>query len=41
MNTIKALRAQINLLTNRDEMRNLRIINKLKRRIRAIELNEK
>ena len=37
MNTIEALRARINLLTNRDEMRNMRIINKLKRRIRALE----
>ena len=37
MNTIEALRARINFLTNRDEMRNLRIINKLKRRIRVLE----
>lgn len=35
--TVEMLKARINLLMNRDEMGNMRIINKLKRRIRVLE----
>ena len=40
MHTIAALQARINLLSHRDEMMNMKIINKLKRRIRALEAME-
>ena len=36
-NTIDALKNRIQLLQNRDPVTNMRIINKLKRRIRALE----
>ena len=36
-NTIEALKIRIQLLQNRDPVGNMRIINKLKRRVRAIE----
>lgn len=37
MNTIDALKIRINMLQNRDPVGNMRIINKLKRRARAME----
>ena len=37
MNTINALKIRINMLQNRDPVGNMRIINKLKRRVRALE----
>jgi hypothetical protein len=37
MNTIDALKVRINKLQNRDPVGNARIINKLKRRVRAME----
>ena len=37
MNTINALKVRINILQNRDPVGNMRIINKLKRRVRAME----
>ena len=37
MNTINALKVRINMLQNRDPVGNVRIINKLKRRVRAME----
>lgn len=37
MNTINALKVRINMLQNRDPVGNMRIINKLKRRVRAME----
>ena len=37
MNTIEALKNRIQLLQNRDAVMNMRIINKLKRRVRALE----
>lgn len=37
MNTIEALKNRIQLLQNRDPVCNMRIINKLKRRVRALE----
>ena len=36
-NTIEALKVRINILQNRDPVGNTRIINKLKRRVRAME----
>lgn len=36
-NTIDAIKNRIQLLQNRDPIGNMRIINKLKRRVRAIE----
>ena len=36
-NTIEALKIRIQLLQNRDPIGNMRIINKLKRRVRALE----
>lgn len=36
-NTIDALKIRIQLLQNRDPIGNMRIINKLKRRVRAME----
>lgn len=36
-NTIDALKVRINKLQNRDPVGNARIINKLKRRVRALE----
>ncbi len=36
-NTIEALNIRIQLLQNRDPVGNMRIINKLKRRVRALE----
>jgi hypothetical protein len=36
-NTIEALKIRINMLQNRDPVGNARIINKLKRRVRAME----
>ena len=36
-NTINALKVRINNLQNRDPIGNMRIINKLKRRVRAME----
>lgn len=36
-NTIEALKVRINMLQNRDPVGNARIINKLKRRVRAME----
>ena len=36
-NTIEALKVRINMLQNRDPVGNARIINKLKRRLRAME----
>ena len=38
-NTIEALKIRIQLLQNRDPIGNLRIINKLKRRVRLLEDN--
>lgn len=37
MNTIEALKIRIHSLQQRDPVGNLRIINKLKRRVRAME----
>lgn len=37
MNNIAALKIRINMLQNRDPVGNMRIINKLKRRVRALE----
>jgi hypothetical protein len=37
MNTINALKVRINMLQNRDPVTNMRIINKLKRKLRALE----
>lgn len=37
MNTIEALKIRIHSLQQRDPVGNLRIINKLKRRVRALE----
>lgn len=36
-NTIDALKIRIQLLQNRDPVGNMRLINKLKRRVRALE----
>lgn len=36
-NTIEALKVRMNMLQNRDPVGNARIINKLKRRLRAME----
>ena len=36
-NTIEALKVRINKLQNRDPVGNMRLINKLKRRVRALE----
>ena len=36
-NTIEALKIRIQLLQNRDPVGNMRIINKLKRRVRSLE----
>lgn len=36
-NTIDALKIRIQLLQNRDPIGNMRLINKLKRRVRALE----
>ena len=36
-NTIDALKIRIQLLQNRDPVTNARIVNKLKRRVRALE----
>ena len=36
-NTIDGLKIRIQLLQNRDPVGNMRIINKLKRRVRALE----
>ena len=36
-NTIEALKVRIQLLQNRDPIGNMRIINKLKRRVRLME----
>lgn len=36
-NTIEALNVRIHMLQNRDPIGNARIINKLKRRVRAME----
>ena len=36
-NTIDAIKNRIQLLQNRDPIGNMRIINKLKRRVRAME----
>ena len=36
-NTINALKVRINMLQNRDPVGNMRIINKLKRKVRALE----
>ena len=36
-NTIDALKIRMQLLQNRDPVGNMRIINKLKRRVRAME----
>jgi hypothetical protein len=36
-NTIEALKVRINILQNRDPVGNARIVNKLKRRVRALE----
>lgn len=38
-NTIEALKVRIQLLQNRDPVGNMRIINKLKRRVRLMENN--
>jgi hypothetical protein len=38
-NTIEALKIRIQLLQNRDPVGNMRIINKLKRRVRLLENN--
>lgn len=37
MNTINILKVRINTLQNRDPVGNMRIINKLKRRVRTLE----
>lgn len=37
MNNIEALKVRINMLQNRDPVGNARIINKLKRKVRALE----
>jgi len=37
MNNINALKVRINILQNRDPVGNMRLINKLKRRVRALE----
>ena len=37
MNTINALKVRINMLQNRDPVGNMRIINKLKRKLRFLE----
>ena len=37
MNTIEALKVRISILQNRDPIGNFRIINKLKRQVRALE----
>ncbi len=37
MNNINALKIRISMLQNRDPVGNMRIINKLKRRVRALE----
>ena len=37
MNNIEVLKIRINMLQNRDPVTNMRIINKLKRRVRALE----
>ena len=39
MNTIEALKIRISMLQNRDPVGNMRIINKLKRRVRLLEDN--
>jgi hypothetical protein len=36
-NTIEALKIRIQLLQNRDPVGNMRIINKLKRKVRSLE----
>lgn len=36
-NAINALKVRINMLQNRDPVGNMRIINKLKRKVRALE----
>lgn len=36
-NTVEALKVRIHMLQNRDPVGNARIINKLKRRVRAME----
>ena len=36
-NTIEALMVRINILQNRNPVGNMRLINKLKRRVRAME----
>ena len=36
-NTIEALKVRINILQNRDPVGNIRIINKLKRKVRSME----
>lgn len=36
-NTIEALKIRIQLLQNRDPIGNMRIINKLKRKVRSLE----
>ena len=36
-NTIEALKIRIHQLQQRDPVRNIRIVNKLKRRVRALE----
>ena len=36
-NTIEALKVRINILQNRDPVGNMRLINKLKRRVRTLE----
>ena len=36
-NTINALKVRINMLQNRDPVGNMRIINKLKRKVRTLE----
>lgn len=36
-NTIEALKIRIQLLQNRDPVGNMRIVNKLKRKVRALE----
>jgi hypothetical protein len=37
MNNIEVLKVRINMLQNRDPIGNMRIINKLKRRVRVLE----
>ena len=36
-NSIEALKVRINILQNRDPVGNMRLINKLRRRVRAME----